>query len=245
MIHVSELQVKFDKMQQHFDTNVKILEHTKDNLDEYIGKHNNEKKKNMELEHQIQLLNANLANLPDYVRLIDELKFEKKILEERINDLVESPYIKDAEERGNVFRKYKESEIALNEATVNNLFKSKKRLRNLEDNFKQMEKDYKGVKERLEQASLERDKLKEEAMRYKVSVEEREKHSKNFEEQLKMLGQFGEVDSNFTKILNILKLKDDNTSWMNIDFIQKMQGYSKIYKYRYGYKGPFFLIEGN
>jgi len=55
-------------------------------------------------------------------------------------------------------------------------------------------------------------------------VEEREKNSKNFEEQLKMLGQFGEVDSNFTKILNILKLKDDNTPWMNIDFIQKMQG---------------------
>ena len=119
MIQLSELQVKFDKTQQHFDTNVKILEHTKDNLDEYISKLNNEKKKNMELEHQIQLLNANLANLPDYVKLIDELKIEKKILEERINDLVESPFINDAEERGNVFRKYKESEIGLNEATVN------------------------------------------------------------------------------------------------------------------------------
>ena len=46
-----------------------------------------------------------------------------------------------------------------------------------------------------------------------------------------MLGQFGEVDSNFTKILNILKLKDDNTSWMNIDFIQKMQG-NLIYSFR-------------
>ena len=118
MIQLSELQVKFEKLQQHFDTNVKILEHTKENLDEYITKLNNEKKKNMDLEHEIQLLNANLANLPDYVKLIDELKIEKKILEERINDLVESPYIKDAEERGNVFRKYKESEIALNEATV-------------------------------------------------------------------------------------------------------------------------------
>ena len=118
MIQLSELQVKFEKLQQHFDTNVKILEHTKENLDEYISKLNNEKKKNMELEHEVQLLNANLANLPDYVKLIDELKIEKKILEERINDLVESPYIKDAEERGNVFRKYKESEIALNEATV-------------------------------------------------------------------------------------------------------------------------------
>lgn len=118
MIQLSELQVKFDKIQQNFDTNVKILQHTKDTLDEYISKLNNEKKKNMELEHQIQLLNANLANLPDYVRLIDELKIEKRILEERINDLVESPFIKDAEERGNVFRKLKESEIALNEATV-------------------------------------------------------------------------------------------------------------------------------
>ena len=37
-----------------------------------------------------------------------------------------------------------------------------------------------------------------------------------------MLGQYGEVHSNFNKILNILKLKDDNASRMKIDFLEKM-----------------------
>ena len=64
---------------------------------------------------------------------------------------------------------------------------------------------------------IERDKFKEDSLRLKIANEEREKHSKNFEEQFKLLGQYGEVDSNFTKILNVLKLRDDNTSWMKMD----------------------------
>jgi len=39
---------------------------------------------------------------------------------------------------------------------------------------------------------------------------------------MKLLGQYGEVDSNFSKFLNIMKGKDENQNWAKIDFIEKM-----------------------
>ena len=73
-------------------------------------------------------------------------------------------------------------------------------------------------------ALAEKERFKEDAMRYKISNEEREKYSKDFDEQIKLMGQYGEVDSNLTKILNVLKIKDDNSSWMKMDFLNKVQG---------------------
>lgn len=94
----------------------------------------------------------------------------------------------------------------------------------MEENHKYLEKESKTLKDELNIASIERDKYKEENLRYKISIEEREKHSKNFEEQLRLLGQYGEVDSNFVKIMNIMKIKDDDTSWMKINFLEKING---------------------
>lgn len=65
-------------------------------------------------------------------------------------------------------------------------------------------------------------------MRFKISIEEREKHSKNFEEQLRLLGQYGEVDSNFVKIMNIMKVKEDDNSWMKVNFLEKMNGKNNL-----------------
>ena len=46
----------------------------------------------------------------------------------------------------------------------------------------------------------------------------------NFEEQLGLLGQYGEVDSNFVKIMNIMKIKEDDSSWAKINFLEKING---------------------
>lgn len=87
-----------------------------------------------------------------------------------------------------------------------------------------MEKETKTLKDELNIASIERDRYKEENLRYKISTEERDKHSKNFEEQLRLLGQYGEVDSNFVKIMNIMKIKEDDNSWAKINFLEKING---------------------
>jgi hypothetical protein len=99
----------------------------------------------------------------------------------------------------------------------------------LEESHKFLDKEAKLLRDELNIASIERDKYKEENLRYKISIEEREKHAKNFEEQLGLLGQYGEVDSNFVKILNLMKIKEDNNSWSKINFLEKING-EKIFK---------------
>lgn len=81
------------------------MEHTKQSLEEYINRYNEERKKNMDLENRLQLVEANLAKMPEYVNLIEEYKIKEKHLENTIKDLCENPFIKQAEERGNVYRK--------------------------------------------------------------------------------------------------------------------------------------------
>lgn len=201
-------------MQLQFDTNVKILEHTKESLEDYISKFNEERKKNIESQNKIHMLEINLAELPKYVRQIEDFKLTENNLENKIKDLCESPFIKQAEERGNVYRKLQETDLALSEA--------KRRLKVLEESNVNLEKENKLLIENNNVEKADKDKYKEEAMRYKISNEEREKNTKHFTEQFNLLGQYGEVDSNFTKILNILKMKDDSNSWMKIDFLDKM-----------------------
>lgn len=116
---MAELQTNYEKLCLQFDTNVKILEHTKVSLEDYIAKYNEERRKNMDAENRMQLMEANLAKMPEYTKMIDEYKFKERELENRIKDLCENPFIKQAEERGNVYRKVKESEEALSVATVN------------------------------------------------------------------------------------------------------------------------------
>lgn len=102
-------------------------------------------------------------------------------------------------------------------------------MRSLEESHKYLEKEAKTLRDDLNITSVERDKFKEENLRYKISMEEREKHSKNFEEQLRLLGQYGEVDSNFVKIMNIMKIKDDDNSWTKINFLEKINGKFQFY----------------
>ncbi len=78
------------------------------------------------------------------------------------------------------------------------------------------------MKNNLESTSKERDNLKEEVLRYRISAEEKEKNSRLFDDQVKLLGQYGEVDSNFSKFLNIMKNKGDSGAWAKIDFLEKM-----------------------
>ena len=63
-------------------------------------------------------------------------------------------------------------------------------------------------------------------MRYKIDKEEREKQGREFDAIFNKINQFGEVDSNYEKIINLLKgqlTKDaKGNNWENIDFLEKM-----------------------
>jgi hypothetical protein len=211
---LSDVQSRYEKTQLQNETNIKILEHTRKSLDDYITRYNEERRKNLDNENRCQLMEVKLAKLPELESLLEEYKHKERHLERTINDLCENPFIKDAEQRGNIYRKAQENELALSEAN--------RRLKTLEDSNRILERENKNIKEELQNTGADRDRFKEDAMRYKITNEERDKYSKDWEEQLRMLGQYGEVDSNLTKILNLLKLKDDNTSWMKMDLLDKI-----------------------
>ena len=209
-----DYQSGMEKANIQLDTNNKILELTKASLNDYIEKYEKERDKNRKLEAQLALMQGDSEKLAQYQLLIDDYKNREKKLEERIEDLCENPFLRQAEEQGNVFRKFKEAEKLLTE--------NEKALRDLQYKNRELEKENSELKNNLNLTQIEKDKFKEEALRLKISNEEKERNSKNFEDQINLLGQYGEIDSNFAKMLNLLNLKNDKLKWENLNFLDKL-----------------------
>lgn len=74
--------------------------------------------------------------------------------------------LRQAEEQGNVFRKFKEAEKLLTE--------NEKALRDLQYKNRELEKENSELKNNLNLTQIEKDKFKEEALRLKISNEEKE-----------------------------------------------------------------------
>lgn len=230
---LADLSAKYDKVMNQFETNVKILTLTKEALQEYIEKYTDERNKNRNLENQLQMNQSSLDKLNEYAAMIEDYKKKEKLLEERISDLCENPFIKQANERDKAFVKVKEYEIAIEELT--------RKLKATEDKNKIQDEKIKELADKLTLAGMERDQFKEDALRYKISTEEKEKQNKEFDEQFKRISQFGEVDSNYEKLLGLMrgntqlntdekdpskpkgtiKINQGGSKWMNIDFLEK------------------------
>lgn len=213
-LELSEIQNKCEKLQLNLETNTKVMKHMEDNLKEYQAMVREEQRKNIELRNENANFQASIDRVPEYLNMIENYKKREKEFEARIQSLCESPFIQQAEERGNIYKKLVESEAALKQQA----YEIQKSKQQIIDN----EKDLIRLKKECEQLRKDRDQYKEDSIRLKVTTEERDKNTRNFEEQLKLLGQYGEVDSNFTKILTLLKLKDDDNSWMKVEFFDRM-----------------------
>ena len=76
--------------------------------DDYIEKYEKERDKTTQLESKISILQSDLDKLQEYQALIEDYKKREKILEQRVQDLCENPFIQQAEERGNIYRKFQD-----------------------------------------------------------------------------------------------------------------------------------------
>ena len=139
-------------------------------------------------------------------------------MEEQIVELCESPFIKQINERDKNFMKLRETQTALSEA--------QRKLQIENDNMIELKHKYDELTENYNKILEERDKYKEDGMRYKIDKEEREKQGKEFNEVFNKISQFGEVDSNYEKILNLYRgqLGKDGKAenWQDINFLEKM-----------------------
>ena len=221
-LKLAELNQKYEHIVNSYEQNAKILDLTKQGLQEYSDKYRIERNKNRDLESIIQNQKASIDKANEYLFQIEEYKKKEALLEERINDLCENPFIKQSNEREKAFIKLKETQIALNE--------EQRRLKNAEDKIKELEKTNKKLEDEIKNAYDERDKYKEDGLRYKIANEERQKQNKNFDETFKKMSQFGDVDSNYNKMVNMLKgtdfrdnsLKGENDNWENMNFLEQM-----------------------
>ena len=159
-----------------------------------------------------------LEKLDEYTAMIENYKKKEKMLEDKISELCESPFIKQINERDKNFIKLRETQNALDEA--------KRRLQIDNDNMNELKKKYNELLENFNKIKQERDQFREDGMRYKIDKEEREKQGKEFNEVFNKISQFGEVDSNYEKMMNLLRgqlTKDGKgNNWENIDFLEKM-----------------------
>jgi protein fantom len=201
------------------DAKDKMFQLTREKLDEMTEKYEKEKTKNRQLEARISLMKDDQDKLNEYLALIENYKKREKDLELRIEDLCNSPYIQQAEERGNIYRKLLENEKALREAE--NL------IRDYERQNKDLNSKNKELENSLKNALNDKDKYKDECMKMKIANEEKEKNAKYFQEQINLLGQYGGVNSDFKNLLNIMKLNPDG-DYSNVNLVQELNEIDKI-----------------
>ena len=217
-LKISELSLELDKLRNQFEINQKILNLTKKSLEEYTEKYQIEKNKKNQLENELQMQKNALEKLDEYATMIEGYKKKEKMMEEQISELCESPFIKQINERDKNFAKLRETQSALSEA--------QRRLEIENDNMNELKKKYNELSENYNKVIQERDQFREDGMRYKIDKEEREKQGKEFDAVFNKISQFGEVDSNYEKIMNLLRgqLSQDGkgNNWENIDFLEKM-----------------------
>ena len=215
---LSEMSLELDKLRKQFDINQKLLLLEKKTVDEYKEKYELERNKNDQLETEIQKMQSSLEKMGEYATMIDNYKKKEKKMEEQIVELCESPFIKQINERDKNFMKLRETQTALSEA--------QRKLQIENDNMIELKHKYDELTENYNKILEERDKYKEDGMRYKIDKEEREKQGKEFNEVFNKISQFGEVDSNYEKILNLYRgqLGKDGKAenWQDINFLEKM-----------------------
>ena len=204
------------------DTNDKILDLTNRNLKNYIEKYEKERENVRKLQTELSLLKGENEKIPQYKILIDELKNSEKKLEEELNDLRISPFIQQVEERGNVFKSIKLTEQKMQEMQKE-LDEKEKELREQKIRLIELEKENKKLKDNLSISEAEKDKYKEQKLNLEIAKEESERNDKIFQDKLNKFIQYGQVDTNFAKMLSLLKLqnKEINIDNININYFEQ------------------------
>ena len=197
------------------DANNKELELIKNNLSIYMEKYEKERENNRQLQNDLAKLKGSEEQIIQYKILIKDMKDNEKRLEEELNDLRLSPFLK-AGERGNIFRNYELSEKKLKEIQKE-LENKEKILLEKDIRLKELERENKQLKENFSSCEAERDKLKEESYKLKIAQQEREKNDKIFQDKLNKFVQYGQIDPNFAKMLTLLKYQNEDLDWSNLN----------------------------
>ena len=216
---MADLNTNYESAQMKLDTQNKILEMTKRSLEEYINKYERERENNRKMQTELALLKGQSDQVENYKKQLEDYKINEIKLEEELNQLRISPFIKQAEERGNVYRNLQICQKKLTE-TKKNLDENEKKLTEAELKLGSLEKENEELKKSLNLEKIDKEKYKEESLKLKISRVEREKSDKLFQDKLNKYNQYGEIESDFTNLLSLYKRQNDELNLANINFIE-------------------------
>ncbi len=165
-----------ESMKAGYEYQKSNYERTKASLDEVQHLLNEERRKVSNLEIQLRSAEARASEARDLQAMLDEAKSEKRMLEARIKDLTSSPFFRDMD--GAHPARLRETQEQLHE--------SKKKFDEMRDQIHSYEKQVIELKSQLRAITEERDKFRDEKVRYETQVHERDKNQAFFGEQMKM-----------------------------------------------------------
>ena len=215
---LADMTSNYENANVELATQNRVLELTKKAMEDYRDQYERERENNRKLQTELSLLRGDSEKIANYKKQLDEARENERKLDEELSRLRISPF-RDAEERGNVYRNYQISEKNLSEAKKK-LSENEKALSETELRLRELEKENKQLKDSLSVEKVDKEKFKEEALKLKISRIEREKSDKLFQDKLNQFSQYGEIDSNFVKILSLYKNQNDELNWGNINFIE-------------------------
>ena len=214
-----DLNTNYESAQMRLDTQNKILEMTKRSLEEYMNKYERERENNRKLQADLAILRGQSDQIENYKRQLEDYKKNQIKLEDELNDLRINPFIRQVEERGNVYNKYQTCQRNLTE-TKKELEDKEKKLTEAELRLESLERENKELQDKLNLEKLDKDKYKEESLKLKIRRVEQEKNDKLFQDKLNKFNEFGEIPSNLTNLLSMYKRQNDELNWGNINFIE-------------------------
>ena len=219
---INNLNTNYEDSQMKLDTKNRVLEMTKSNLDNYIERYEKERDNNRKLQSELSVLKGEVSKIEQYKNLIEDLKNNEKRLEEELDILRVNPFIKQAEERGNVFRNIQVTEKMLQD-TKKLLEQRTKELQEDEVKLRELERENRDLNEKYAKSEIEKDKYKEESLKLKIAQQEREKNDKIFQDKLNQFIQYGQVDPNFAKMVSLLKLQNNDINWnnLNVNYLER------------------------
>jgi len=100
-VKLATLQHRFENLETGFNTQKQMLEKTKAMLEEVNKQLYEEKKKNSDLEVQLRSAEMASAISRDLQLQLEETRKEKRMLEAKIKDLSNSPFLRDLDEKSN------------------------------------------------------------------------------------------------------------------------------------------------
>ena len=212
-IKLASLQNRYDELLANMESQKLNYDNTKKRLEELTDQLYKQQEENNRLRKEMRGLELSVSHIKDVESKVKELEDEKKNLNMRLQDLCESPFIKQHEERANLQFQLRKNETELQNVTSENKI--------LKDQLTKNEIELERTRKGLEETTAELKQKIELAAQLKANLEIKDQQ----------LGPFKDLDRQddaFLKALGMVKWQGEEPAWAKLDFLERPQQFQNL-----------------